>query len=294
MQAIARRCTEVGVIAIVADVDKQELHALAGQLAAGYQPSGWRPVASSPHARVAFNSERQLIYREFRSRSPVDSLMARLQGGRAERARRNSDALLLAGIDAPASVHAGRLPGGTEYLFSARLPGRRLHRWMQDFAVTPDDTTRNTRRALLAALGVFVGRLHAAGFIHGDLRPENILADQRGDFFQFALLDNEYNQRKSPPPGRLLLRNLMQLNTLPANLLSHTDRMRFFRSWRSHLRDYSTPEVKLLAAEVCRRAMPGAPQSAAPQPAAQTSAGSPADSRAQPQAADGSEGGSTP
>ena len=279
------------------DADKQELHALAAQLAAGYQPSGWQPVASSPHTRVAFNSERQLIYREFRSRSPADSLMARLQGGRAARARRNSDALLLAGIDAPASVHWGRLPGGAEYLFSARLPGRRLHRWLKDFAARPDDTNRNTRSTLLVALGVFVGRLHAAGFIHGDLRPENILVDQRGDFFQFALLDNEYNQRKSPPPGRMLLRNLMQLNTLPAHLLSHTDRMRFFRSWRSHLRDYSTPEVKLLAAEACRRAMPRAPQCAAlkpAQPAGQSSAGAPADSRPQAQAADGGEGGSTP
>ena len=98
-----------------------------------------------------------------------------------------------------------------------------------------------------------------------------MLVDQRGDFFQFALLDNERNRRKSPPPGRMLLRNLMQLNMLPANVLCRTDRMRFFRAWRSHLLEYSTPELKLLAAEayrwsVRRMATPATRLSAQPGP----------------------------
>ena len=61
--------------------------------------------------------------------------------------------------------------------------------------------------------------------------------------------------QKTPPPGRMLLRNLMQLNMLPPRILSRTDRMRFFTAWRRQMRDLDTIEAKLLAAEAYNWAM---------------------------------------
>lgn len=215
---------------------------------------GWRPVDSSAHTRVACNSERQLYFKEFLQRGPADSFKALVRGSRATRARRNADALLLAGIEAPQSVHWGKLPGGNEYLFSVSLPGRRIDHWLRD-GHRGDATDLATRRALLSALGTFIGRVHAAGFIHGDLRPGNVLAERHGELFRFALLDNERNQRKSPPPGRMLLRNLMQLNMLPCQELGTTDRMRFFAAWRAHMLEYTAPEARVMATEAYAWAM---------------------------------------
>jgi hypothetical protein len=95
--------------------------------------------------------------------------------------------------------------------------------------------------------------VHATGFIHGDLRPGNVLAVQIADQFHFTLIANESNTHKLPTPGKLLLRNLMQLNTSPVCKLSRTDRMRFFCAWRRQMRNLSAMEAKVLAAEVYTR-----------------------------------------
>ena len=112
-----------------------------------------------------------------------------------------------------------------------------------------------TRRKLLAALGIFVGRVHATGFVPGELKPGDVLADLLDDRFQFTLINNERTVKKMPPPGRMLLRNLMELNLLPPSALSRTDRMRFFVGWRRQLRELSPIEAKVVAAEAYHWAM---------------------------------------
>jgi hypothetical protein len=97
--------------------------------------------------------------------------------------------------------------------------------------------------------------VHATGFVHGDLRPGNVLAVQTQDGFRFTLIDNERNTRKTPTPGKMLLRNLMQLNMLPRKDLSRTDRMRFLQAWRRQMRDLSPVEAKILASEAYRWAL---------------------------------------
>ena len=91
--------------------------------------------------------------------------------------------------------------------------------------------------------------------MHGDLRPGNVLACRQGERWQFGLIDNESNRRGDPPPGRRLLRNLMQLNMLPTAVVSRSERMRFFRAWRGQMPDLSPLEAKILAAEAFQWAM---------------------------------------
>jgi hypothetical protein len=227
----------------------------ATQLAEDYLPDGWERVSSSAFTKVAVNKEQQLYYKEFLPRSPADAMKAMASGSRATRARTNADALLLTGIDAPESVYWGSLPGGREYLYTIAAPGESVDYWLRHTLAEHAGAALQTRRQLLQALGTFIGRVHATGFIHGDLRPGNVLAAQLADNFRFTLLGNERNIRKNPTPGKMLLRNLMQLNMLPLADLSRTDRMRFFRAWRRQMRDLSGIEAKILAAEAYQSAM---------------------------------------
>jgi tRNA A-37 threonylcarbamoyl transferase component Bud32 len=180
-----------------------------------------------------------------------------VKGSRATRARRNSEALWKAGFEAPTNIAWGTLPGGREYLFTHAVPGAGVTQWLRFDLCTRDPASLALRRQLLRELGVFIGRLHATGFIHGDLRPSNVLAAKGMERFQFSLIDNERNIQQTPPPGKLVLKNLMQLNMLLPTDLTRTDRMRFFSAWHSQMRDLTEVEARLLAIEAyrwaCRR-----------------------------------------
>ena len=146
------------------------------QLSENYLPDRWELVSNSALTRVAVHRELGLYYKEYVTRSPAASLQALARGSRATRARVNGEALLLAGIDAPETIHWGQLPGGAEYLFTTAAPGESLTHWLRTLLAERQGETLQLRRQLLHALGTFIGRVHATGFIHGDLRPDHVLA----------------------------------------------------------------------------------------------------------------------
>ena len=86
---------------------------------------------------------------------------------------------------------------------------------------------RARKRALLRRLGETVGRLHAAGFVHGDLVPPNVRV--RDD--ALVLLDHDRTRR-----GRLLVwwggrRNLVQLGRFVVPGVTVADRTRVLRAY---------------------------------------------------------------
>jgi hypothetical protein len=234
---------------IISTEEREALQQLALRLADKELPAGWEMVQSSAYARVASNPGRGIYYKEFLPRSPLESVKALARGSRATRARKQGDALLWAGFEAPANLAWGRLSGGREYLFTGAARGQDVTSWLQTRLASRAGEALATRRQLLRDLGVHIGRLHATGFIHGDLRPGNVLADLCQGRFLFTLIDNERTVQRLPPPGRMLLRNLMQLNMLPLATLSRADRMRFFRGWQRQMRYLSPIEARLLARE---------------------------------------------
>jgi hypothetical protein len=233
----------------------EDLHRCAQQLAAGELPGGWDIVPGSSSARVAVNTALQIYYKEFPPPSPLGRVAALLSGSRATRLRKHSDALLYAGIEAPENVAWGRLPNGGEYLFTRAAAGRDVAGWLTGTPGQKCGEPLALRRKLLHDLGVFIGRLHATGFVPADLQATEILAALREDRFQFTLINNENTIKMLPPPGRKLLLNLVQLNLLPPTVLSRTDRMRFFTGWRRQMRELSAIEAKVLAAEAYHEAM---------------------------------------
>jgi Ser/Thr protein kinase RdoA (MazF antagonist) len=137
-------------------------------------------------------------------------------GWRARQAFRMGHALARAGFRVPAVVVAARR-GRAGLLVTREVPGDDL------LATLARPTTLAVKRALLRALGAEVGRLHRAGFVHGDLVPPNVRLDEDG---RFVFLDNDRTRR-----SRLLVRiagrrNLVQLGRFIVPGLTLTDRAR--------------------------------------------------------------------
>lgn len=233
----------------------EQLEAAALTLAKGELPQGWQWVASSTSARVARQGQQGIFYKEFLPRDRMEKFKARLRGSRAARARHNSEALLRAGFNAPRSLAWGKLSGGRHYLVSAAVPGEGVTTWLRERLTGRSREALRYRRRLLTELGHFVGCVHRDGFIHGDLRPSNLLAVDTGERFDFALIDNERNRRSRPPDLRGMRRNLMQLNMLLPSDLTCTDRWRFFRAWREAMPTLADAEAEALAIGAYRWAM---------------------------------------
>lgn len=95
-----------------------------------------------------------------------------------------------AGLPVPEPLAYGVTPGGDDLLVLRFLEGRQL-----DLAL---DQPAAPRRALLRSLGQALYRLHAAGFVHRDLHPGNVLVTREGPFF----LDLQKARRRRSPRAR--------------------------------------------------------------------------------------------
>jgi len=86
------------------------------------------------------------------------------------------------------------------------------------------------RAVLLKRLGKTIGKMHAAGIFHGDLRSGNVFVKKVDNEWEFFLLDNERTKKYAHIRNRLRLKNLVQINMFKEGL-SRTDRMRFFKAY---------------------------------------------------------------
>jgi hypothetical protein len=103
------------------------------------------------------------------------------------------------------------------------------------------------KRGVLRALGREVGRLHRAGFIHGDLTPFNIRIALH-EPPRFAFIDHDRTRRKIMiGRSRHRLRNLVQLGRFALPGITRTDRMRVFRAYEEALH---CPHSRRLARKV--------------------------------------------
>ena len=94
--------------------------------------------------------------------------------------------------------------------------------------------TKNTlldKRRFIVTLGKTIGKMHAAGIFHGDLRTGNVFAGKVNGDWEFFFLDNERTRRFRRIGQRLRIKNLVQINMLEPGLVSATERMRFFKSY---------------------------------------------------------------
>jgi hypothetical protein len=158
---------------------------------------------------------------------------------RAFRAFRMGHALALAGFGAPEALLVGRRGrGGVLVTRDVGAPS------LLDAlaAVSAGSAALAGKRRLLCALGEQVGRLHRAGFVHGDLVPSNLLA--QGE--HLVLLDHD-RTRRGPAlvwwGGR---RNLVQLGRFVVPGVTLSDRARVLGAY-AEARGWSTRTRRRLA-----------------------------------------------
>lgn len=130
----------------------------------------------------------------------------------AEREAEALSRLARAGVAVPAPRALALLPGGDRLLATEHLAGRSLRE-----ALSGDVAER---RALLAAVGDLVRRLHASGHVHRDLHGGNILVTPDGP----VLLDLAAARRTRRRAARR--RDVGALEHSLAELLSTADRVR--------------------------------------------------------------------
>ena len=135
---------------------------------------------------------------------------------RAWRAFRMGEALGAAGFRAPETVLVASR-GGAGLLVTRDVGGEELLA-----AAARLGAEKAPKRRLLRRLGAEVARLHAAGFVHGDLVPTNVRVC--GDAFVF--LDNDRTRRSALLVALTARRNLVQLGRFVVPRLTATDRAR--------------------------------------------------------------------
>ena len=146
-------------------------------------------------------------------------------GRRASRAFRMGHALLAHGFAAPTAVLVARR-GGAGLLVTRDVGGAMLADAVARLA-RDGAAGRRAKRALLARLGSEVGRLHAAGFVHGDLVPPNVQVRDRTVVF----LDHDRTRRSRFLVWWSARRNLVQLGRFVVPGVTLTDRTRVLAAY---------------------------------------------------------------
>jgi len=200
------------------------------------------PVLSSRTSRVykfstSFNGTERLIYfKQYLFRSNWDFIKHLVRPSRARRAFKASLILGKNGFEAPVIIAVGECKTSfldrENFLVTVEVEGaKKIYQFIPN---KTDDLTKEqlgAKRRLLRAFGQTVGRMHAAGIFHGDLRLGNILAKEENNGWHFFLIDNERTRKFRRLPSRLRLKNLVQVNMLNSDGITKTDRMRFFKSY---------------------------------------------------------------
>jgi serine/threonine protein kinase len=91
--------------------------------------------------------------------------------------------------------------------------------------------TLSRKRSFSRTFARWLSRFHGMDLYHRDMKTCNILVLEKGDTWEFYLLDLEDVLLNHRSGERDLLRNLVQLNTSTPKGMSRTDRLRFFREY---------------------------------------------------------------
>ncbi len=107
-------------------------------------------------------------------------------------------------------------------------------------------------RKFIKDFGQIIGKMHARGISHGDLRLGNILVRRDDGLWRFFFIDNERTKKFRRLPFICRKKNLVQLNMGPYGIASNTDRMRFFAAYLAE-NSMSKTMTKILIKTVLRK-----------------------------------------
>jgi hypothetical protein len=222
------------------------------------------PMRRSRHATTyiarhpASGEPAEIYVKVFHAPRGMDAVKTLFRGSRAANTARITQALNAKGFrTARLMLHGEHRKSGRTIVVTARADGGPL---VEAVAARSNGAgTLGRRRALLVALGNEVGRLHASGFIHGDLTPFNIFVEKT-EPPRFVLLDHDRTRRSRIGRERVRLRNLVQLGRFDLPGVSRTDRLRVFKAYAAaaSARDERAMLIRVLRMLEARRREIGA------------------------------------
>jgi tRNA A-37 threonylcarbamoyl transferase component Bud32 len=89
----------------------------------------------------------------------------------------------------------------------------------------------NKKRLFAKTFARWLDSLHKVSLYHKDMKTCNILVSERGETWNFHLLDFEDILTDEKVDQKKLFRNLLQLNTSTPKIMTRLDRFRFFREY---------------------------------------------------------------
>lgn len=199
-------------------------------------------IPSSKFARVYKfvvrfdDGDRGVYFKRYLSRSVGDFIKHLVRPGRARRALKAAGMLAENGFEVPVVIAIGEFRSGffnkEDFLVTLEVRNaKQIYQIVPESLGSSTDEQLRGKRELIRKFGRTIGRMHARGIFHGDLRLGNVLAKRENDNWRFFFLDNERTRKFRRLPARLRLKNLVQLNLTSPNLLTNTDRMRFFKEY---------------------------------------------------------------
>ncbi len=202
-------------------------------------------VSSSRFSRVYrcrigfFGTVHNLYLKQYLHRSTLDILKHLFRPSRAQRAFKASLMLAENGLLSPEVIAVGELKYG---LLCARtfLVTREVDNARSVCDLLADDLCGDNRiigaqkRSFICEFAHVVGRMHAGGIFHGDLRLGNVLARKVDGGWEFFFLDNERTRKFSHLPLCLRIKNLVQISMLRSEAITNTDRLLFARVYFRH------------------------------------------------------------
>lgn len=180
------------------------------------------------------------IFKEFLQRNFIENIKAFVIGSRSFRAFRGTQMLRSENINAPKPIafieKINVLPNRniliTEYLDNTEPLGNRFQRAFTEGATDKD---KLLKKEVLKSLGLEIGKMHASGICHGDLRLNNILF-KINDELDFYFIDNERNVKHRYLSKKLIKKNLTQLGMMFTNVVSKRDRLKFLSMYRKNFK----------------------------------------------------------
>jgi RIO-like serine/threonine protein kinase len=192
------------------------------------------------------NGDRVIYYKQYLCRSLWDFIKRFVRANRAERAFKATEMLRESGFDVPSIIALGKFKCGfcrtADFFVTLEIENAgQICRVSSDGGLGIRD-----KRELILAFGQTVGRMHAMGIFHGDLRLGNVLAKKEKDRWRFFFIDNERTRKFRHLPCRLRLKNLVQMNMFRDENITDTDRMRFFREYRAQNKEFKVEQAALI------------------------------------------------
>ena len=217
------------------------------KLEKGILPENWEWTGCNTQARMAhFNGHPESYFKEFIPKSTLEVFKSKFRGTRCQIWAQQAEVARDLGFDVPEVLDTGVLNNKNHYLITSAGPTDST----QDYLKKTGQHDEANRQRWIKNFGAFVGRMHKAGIVHGDMRPGNILMEPTTEG-RFVMIDIERNSLHKLVPMGLVKKNLVQLaKKLTFKEFTAKDRVNFFRSYNEAYGRFDKKQQKRLAYDV--------------------------------------------